>query len=379
MAFAFGFTNEELSDDDAESSSTRFNSSTPASKSINYKLDTYKVEEEHLPKVHTLESILKSLEGVRITFDYHKTTNDNIIYRRDLFDVKHQIMMEDCDDKLDSKVVIKDEIKNIVIEKNDSDVQRNIYEGGFKSWECSYDTIDEIGKLMNQYSGSTGFSLNILNSSTLDLGCGTSLPSCYILMKKFETKCEKSMKLILSDFNYDVLRLVTVPNLIINWASTLPSEDLQRLTTDEINSRFEANELFITTNLINEFLKQLKDSNTEIKLISGSWGKEFNDLVSKYHINFIISSETIYSTVTLPIVAESIKIILSDSATFFKNNGKTFMCLLAAKNIYFGVGGSIVEFLSHFKSISDSKFKVEVKEIHDSQLKRSLVLIEYCP
>ncbi|KAI5951043.1 hypothetical protein KGF54_004117 [Candida jiufengensis] len=373
MAFTFGFTNDDLSDDDLESNTVTNDSNLQSKPTTTYKLDTYEVKSEHLPKLHDMNTLLKSLEGIRITFDNYTTPNQNIIYRRELFDVKHQIMIEDCDEKINSNLVVKDELKNIIIDKNDSDVQNNVYEGGFKSWECSYDTIDEINELINEYNNGNNDVLNIFNSSILDFGCGTALPSSYILMKKFEFKNTKPMKLILSDFNHDVLRLVTLPNLIINWASTLSIQDLHSLTTDEINTRFENNEVFVTKKLIDEFIKQLNEYYIEIKFISGSWGKEFNTLVSRFNINFMISSETIYSPITLPIVAESIKIILSES----NPDDKSSMCLLAAKNIYFGVGGSIIEFLNHFKSIIDSNFKIEVKEINDSQLKRSLLLIQY--
>ena len=48
---------------------------------------------------------------------------------------------------------------------------------------------------------------------------------------QFQSSSDSGLRLILSDFNYDVLRLVTVPNLLIHWASTISIEQLHELTS----------------------------------------------------------------------------------------------------------------------------------------------------
>ncbi|KAG5421206.1 hypothetical protein I9W82_000296 [Candida metapsilosis] len=351
MSFAFGFTNEDLSDDDLTENQVEVTSKKRTERA----LDTFEVLPEHQPKVHSLTNILQTLENVRLTFDNYTTPGGQIVYRRELYDVKHQIMMEEDKD-------VSNKLSELLIERNDADVQSNVYEGGFKSWECSYDSVDELHEIRKSF--------DLFNSSVLELGCGTALPSCYILQRKFEHGDKRQMSIVLSDFNYDVLRLVTIPNLLINWASTLPIEELHRLTTDEVNSRFENNEVFVTHGLIEEFERQLKEFNVELIPISGSWGREFNSLVETYKVNFIISSETIYSPNTLPVVAESIKDILEKAGT----KGRA---LVAAKNIYFGVGGSVIEYLTYFNSIKGPHFKTDSKEIIDSSLRRSLISIEY--
>ncbi|KAI5955550.1 hypothetical protein KGF57_003683 [Candida theae] len=351
MSFAFGFTDEDLNDVDIHDTKVE-----PTSKGkIESALETFNVLPEHQPRIHCLSSILQTLEGVRLTFDNYITAGGHIVYRRELYDVKHQIMMEEKD--------VSSKLSELLIERNDADVQSNVYEGGFKSWECSFDVVDAI-HAVTEKSG-------LLNSSILELGCGTALPSCYIIKRKFEERDHRSMSLLVSDFNFEVLRLVTIPNIMINWASTLAVEELHRLTTDEVNSRFENNEVFITKELIQEFEKQLQLYNVQIVPVSGSWGREFNQLVGQYKIDFIISSETIYSPDTLPVVAESIKNILENAGT---THGQA---LIAAKNIYFGVGGSVVDFLTYLNSIKNSHFEIEVKEIADSSLRRSLITIEY--
>lgn len=48
--------------------------------------------------------------------------------RRELFDVRMQLMAED-----------EPEAENLINNLNKSDLRTNVYEGGFKSWECSFD------------------------------------------------------------------------------------------------------------------------------------------------------------------------------------------------------------------------------------------------
>jgi protein-histidine N-methyltransferase len=49
------------------------------------------------------------------------------IPRRELFDIRMQLMAEDegCSDE--------------TVNLNESDIRTNVYEGGYKSWECSFD------------------------------------------------------------------------------------------------------------------------------------------------------------------------------------------------------------------------------------------------
>ena len=367
MSFSFGFTNEDFSDDDIEESVNVNN--VPVSKLNENPLDKLSetIDESSYPKMHTLESILHTLNGVRLTFDNYTTPiGQNIIYRRELFDVKHQIMCEDDDNSVKhgvtSDVLIGD--NNVV------DLKKNVYEGGFKSWECSYDMVDELSNMIN--NGKLKY------KNLLEFGCGTALPTCFLLMKKFQMQDKTSTNYILSDFNYDVLRLVTVPNLIIHWASTLEPSKLNELCASQPTGDLEVDapilsndEVLITEPLINEFINQLSEYNVKLLFVSGSWGREFNSLLSGTPIDLIISSETIYSPESLPIVAESLIEILTQS------NVPKSSCLIASKNFYFGVGGSVTEFVNYLKNKKLEKISLDVNEIHDSQLKRSLITLTY--
>lgn len=369
MSFSFGFTNDDFSDDDLDESVKI--QAGPALKSEENPLDKLSeiVDESSYPKIHSLESILHTLKGVRLTFDNYTTPiGQNIVYRRELFDVKHQIMCEDDDNST------KNGVTNDVLigDSNVVDLKKNVYEGGFKSWECSYDMVDELASMINKGS--------LKYKNLLELGCGTALPTCFLLMKRFQLHDKTGAHYILSDFNYDVLRLVTVPNLIIHWASTLEPLKLHELTVAQSTTGEELetdapllnnDEVLITESLISEFIRQLSETGIEIQFISGSWGRQFNSLLSTTAIDLIISSETIYSPDSLPIVAESLVEILIQS------NIPNSACLIASKNFYFGVGGSVVEFIDYLKNKKLDRFAIDVNEVHDSQLKRSLVTLTY--
>ncbi|ODV76882.1 COX4-domain-containing protein [Suhomyces tanzawaensis NRRL Y-17324] len=326
MGFTFGFN---VSDDEGEAP-------TPATPPPPSALSSLSIAPENMPQEHSLDSVLDTLKDVKLTFDNYTTpVGKTLVYRRELFDVRHQVMCEDSEEPL-------------LVVNNDRDLEKNVYEGGFKSWECSYDAVDKLRELLDKDS------LN--HRSFLEFGCGTSLPTCYLLRHKLESHNTDPVTYILSDFNYQVLRLVTVPNLLIHWASTLPVDQLVALTSLEERPLYNNDELLCTPALLQAFTIAMKASGITLRLVSGSWGPQFNQLVGP--VEFLISSETIYSLDTLPVVAESV-VELADHA------------LVAAKNIYFGVGGSVIEFLNYLKRIHPLG-TVDVEEV--GELKRSLIM-----
>ena len=210
MSFSFGFTNDDFSDDDIEESANVNNVSVSMLNENPLDKLSGTIDESSYPKFHSLESILHTLNGVRLTFDNYTTPiGQSIIYRRELFDVKHQIMCED--DNNSAKNGVTNDV--LIGDNNVVDLKKNVYEGGFKSWECSYDMVDELSTMIN--NGKLNY------NNLLEFGCGTALPTCFLFMKRFQTQDKTGANYILSDFNYDVLRLVTVPNLIIHWGHRL--------------------------------------------------------------------------------------------------------------------------------------------------------------
>ena len=54
-----------------------------------------------------------------------------------------------------------------------SDLVKNVYEGGLKIWECSQDLVSYLNSS----------NINLKNQRILELGCGAALPSLYCLKK----------------------------------------------------------------------------------------------------------------------------------------------------------------------------------------------------
>lgn len=344
MSFAFGFTGDDISEDE----------STPnvqVPQSVQPKPEAPQVE----PKLHSLLEIISTLVDVRLTFDNYTTPGGNIIYRRELFDIKHQAMMEEDAEKAS-------DVHRILVGSSNSgdevDLRKNVYEGGFKLWECSYDLVDELEKQLKagdlaQYT------------SFLELGCGTSLPTCYLLTQMFlnpELSKEK-FTFVLSDFNHEVLRLVTVPNLIVHWASTLLPEKLYELVGPDVT--LNNDELLLSRNLLDEFQNQLKQRNIELAFISGLWGSQFCSIALAYSPQLILTSETIYSLDTIPVV---IDVLLQ----LFASTNK-YLALVAAKSYYFGVGGSIKEFVDKLNIAKPANMAVSTLGTNKGELKRGIV------
>lgn len=313
--FSFGFDPELIDNDNG-----------PTAIDLEADTDVNNAAPAVAPLFHELLELLGTLKDLPITFTHCLTPANNIVYKRELYDIKHQVMTED-----------NKEVNELLIDNNLSDLNKNSYEGGFKVWECSYDLIDHMAS-----------SNSIVSGDIIEVGSGTSLPSCYLLREKLIKGDKSPMTLVLSDFNYDVLRLVTLPNLIINWLTSK-------------NGDVEGGEFRFDEELALQFMEDMKNFNITLKFILGGWSQQFIDMVKGYSFKLILSCETIYSLDSISILAKIIDELSSNTTT-----------LIAAKNYYFGVGGSVNDFV---KVIRRYGREVRVNEVN-SQLKRSIIEIE---
>lgn len=348
MSFSFGFTEEELNNEDTGKLST---TAEKSALSVSNPLDSESLLDESMiqPQVSELRTILASLKDVRVSFEKIKTPELQVdLYRRELFDIKHQLMSEN-----DTEVT--NELDILINE----DLRKNVYEGGLKSWECSIDLVDTLKSKL---------SINDIDCS-IELGCGTALPSEFVFSEYLQSKSNSGLHLILTDYNESVLRLASLPNLVITWAKNILSQEqlsaLQK-SNDE-SMRINEDEIVLTEKLLEAFFSDMEARNLKIHFISGTWGRQFSNLVHSLANPqkglLLLTSETIYQPDHLPIIAET----LLDLKQNYKNvNVET---LVAAKDIYFGVGGSILEFERYLtqKNVAFNTFKVT------SGLKRSIV------
>lgn len=228
------------------------------------------------------------------------------------------------------------------------DLKPNFYEGGFKTWECALDLARLVTDPSQIHFGDDELHV-------IELGCGTAVPTLALfagLLSGPETTAldqkKKGYRFTLADYNSTVLRMVTLPNLLLTWwlnTSTISSsEDARTQKPDE-------GELDIDSALIDAFQADLAKRGITIDFIFGGWSPRFVDLVLEQqhrHANtasssrdtLVLASETIYSLSSLGAFSHTLVQLLRDAG----KNGKS-KALIAAKKVYFGVGGGVDEFL----------------------------------
>ncbi|CAH8306611.1 unnamed protein product [Eruca vesicaria subsp. sativa] len=180
-----------------------------------------------------------------------------------------------------------------------SDLVPGVYEGGLKLWEGSIDLVKALEK--ESQTGNISFS----GKRVLELGCGHALPGIYAYLKGADA-------VHLQDFNAEVLRCLTIPNLNANMSEKSPSDSV---------------------------------GDTEVRFFAGEWS-EVHQLLPLVNVgetdkkggyDVILMAETIYSISAQKSLYELVKRCLAypDGAVY-----------MAAKKYYFGVGGGTRQFLS---------------------------------
>ena len=171
-----------------------------------------------------------------------------------------------------------------------NDVSPGVYEGGFQLWECTLDLLD----FLNEFPDFNG-------KSVFELGCGRGLPGIFTAMKG-------AKKVILQDFNKEVIEKITMPNAELN---------------------------------------QCKDN---VSFSASDW-KDIPNLFEKGEFDIVLASETIYRKETLGIFVNACKHLL-------KKDG---LIIVAAKRMYFGLSGSVFDLIEMVKG----EYTYELKEIKD--------------
>uniref|UniRef100_A0A7E4VDG4 protein-histidine N-methyltransferase n=1 Tax=Panagrellus redivivus TaxID=6233 RepID=A0A7E4VDG4_PANRE len=105
----------------------------------------------------------------------------------------------------ENKAKYSDELGSI----ESSDLDRHVYEGGLKVWECAYDLAGHLDQI------------DIAGKSIIELGCGAGLPAITALKKG-------ALKAVLQDYNQSVIDLVTKPNLTLN---SIPESSASTIAT----------------------------------------------------------------------------------------------------------------------------------------------------
>ncbi|KAK6996990.1 hypothetical protein R3P38DRAFT_3069098 [Favolaschia claudopus] len=251
--------------------------------------------------------------------------------RRDLFDARFQLISEGTDDT--------DGAPGLDFLDAPSDLVPGVYEGGLKTWECSLDLVGYLDSLPD--SSET----RLPGKRILEVGCGTGIPSVFLLSRLFCEQSNVDCHVHLQDYNSSVLELITFPNIVLAWYMS-PSSAEYRASEDDVEypppDPAVAGELSITPALKNAFTASISKLGIGLAFFSGSWDSltlRLRTEGTKYDV--VLTSETIYRTDSLPALIQLLYQACIDEAA---------LCLVAAKVLYFGVGGGVSEFARTLQS-----------------------------
>ncbi|KAF6837629.1 histidine protein methyltransferase 1 [Colletotrichum plurivorum] len=358
MSFSFGFGGDDIEDDSAPASALAApESETPAPPAAATASAFPVPGKPQLPPTgHDLAQMISQLPS-KIAFGTLDVTLDDgstiKIPRRELWDVRVQLMAED-----DAANGERPEAEGL----GTHDVKTGVYEGGFKSWESSVDLVKVLAG---------GGQLDVLKERPLrviELGCGTALPSLAILQWTMRDSASTSpLLLTLADYNPTVLQLVTLPNFILAWA-------LERRDQNAVLQEAFAleDELELTPEVLQQFQDFLTSSQISLNFISGGWSEELIDLLYESQSKLdkasnldtlLLGAETIYSPFALDAFNEMVFAILSKEK---RERGECqSQALVGAKKLYFGVGGSLDDFVdkARGKGMTVAQVREEVEGV----------------
>ncbi|RFU72616.1 hypothetical protein TARUN_9640 [Trichoderma arundinaceum] len=345
MSFSFGFSGDDIENDVDETHTPAPIAQAPTS----YSAFPVPGKPQLPATLHNLSDFLSQLPS-KIAYDLLDIDVDDSgssethlqLPRRELWDVRVQLMAED-----DEVVGGEDRVDDGGLGKHD--VKTGIYEGGFKSWESSIDLVKVLAAQDELTAAQSASSLRVV-----ELGCGTALPSLAMftwIMQRDSRKQwqQKPCSFILADYNPSVLRLVTLPNFVLAWA-------LQNTHNPVLQDAFNTEgELELSPSITQAFEQFLSASGIYLTFLSGAWSPEFirclYDLPAfssnlPAPTTLMVGAETIYSPFALQAFTQIVFAILNQE----KTSSARAAAYVAAKRLYFGVGGSLDDFIEAARS-----------------------------
>lgn len=171
---------------------------------------------------------------------------------------------------------------------------------------------------------------------------------------------QRKIQFTFADYNAAVLRLVTLPNLLLTWYNCRAQSQKPATENQQTPQVPQEEELDITPELVEDFKNDLTRRGISIDFISGAWSPEFVDLIFSTRISgdcktLILASETIYSPSALRAFSETLLALLRRSNSPVVKS----RALVAAKKVYFGVGGGVDEFMAVLKEVCANEVEVQ--------------------
>ncbi|CAL9115278.1 unnamed protein product [Musa textilis] len=199
-----------------------------------------------------------------------------------------------------------------------SDLVPGKYEGGLKLWEGSLDLVKKLHLEIEEGV------LMLSGKRVLELGCGHGLPGIFAGLKG-------AAVIHFQDFNAEVLRSLTIPNVTVNLKKELNQQ--QPLLTSKPSTSITADVRFFAGdwNEIHQLLPYVCSADQR-KAADGGLEEKTCD---GYEV--ILMAETVYSLSSLHCLYELIK------RCMHRPSGVVYM---AGKKHYFGVGGGTRQFVN---------------------------------
>ncbi|KAK9454169.1 hypothetical protein V1511DRAFT_502944 [Dipodascopsis uninucleata] len=309
------------------------------------------------PQLYDISQMLFGLPS-RISYsliaDYagSKGARNLPIPRREVFDIKTQIMASEDSvingaftdgsaRDLEKMEFMQKELQLLL--SNTEDLRTEIYEGGLKSWEGAGD--------LTTYLANRDVPIG---EGVIELGCGSAMPIVYLFQKYIseilsspQQNHRDPVNFIAADYNYSVLRLMTAPNFLLAYANAKSS-----VTPSQVGD--VAFDLDDPQELVLEFLDFLQTNNIAVCFISGSWDSTKFKTLLKFgmpgalNFSLVLASETIYSVSSL----SSFSTLVLDSIRHWDDaasHDSHANAIIACKEIYFGVGGTLRQFIEILK------------------------------
>ncbi|RKP21048.1 hypothetical protein ROZALSC1DRAFT_27503 [Rozella allomycis CSF55] len=241
-----------------------------------------------------------------------------LLWKRTLSDVEVDIA------KNEENFADKGVVQSICDKK---DLIPGVYEGGLKVWEASLDLVQYLADLdIATCEGKT----------CIEIGCGAGLPGIYL--SKY-----RNCIVDFQDFNEQVLKSVTIPNILLN-NNIIDTQSLEfRINLDDYEK--------INNN----------------RFIPGDWDDLSHNEEIKEHYDLLITSETIYDLNKYDSLLRLFHHALAE-------NG---ILIVAAKRYYFGLGGSTNIFKNYVSKIMNGyKFEILDARIFEAGVPREIILFK---
>lgn len=292
------------------------------------------------------------------------TSQDLYLPRRDLFDARFQILHDGFDaedgaevDASAARAQKASDEEDVAVVGTESDLIPGLYEGGLKTWECSVDLVSVLADAERSHTPLTGRGSIFSRHKVVELGCGTALPSVYILQRLLSEQppptnddASTQTHLHLCDFNSKVLELVTLPNLLLAF----------HLVQQEPEQSPTAGELDLTPECLSAFTAALESRGIQLHFHSGPWsGLSLSGQTTTpdAQVDLVLTSETTYSLTGVRDLVQTLKKLSRPGprpessslgpqsvALSLSHSGPSSptVNLVSTKDYYFGLGGGLI-------------------------------------